>query len=153
MYLQIRCKPHKCVATVYYYIFYIEVSPVLKNNFTRLYQSLPQDINATIYKLMQMVSHKMLQLPNGVLDHVRKFQSIQKINETIICILMAKTRMDTTGLEFCDILETLIESENSRNTVHIIRNGMLYSDTNICLFSGISGHYRNNLTSFMFISQ
>jgi len=76
---------------------------------------------------MQLDGHKILKLPNGVLDHVKKFQSIQKINETVICIVMARTRLDTTGpgLKFCDILECLVESENSK-TIQSIRNGMFF---------------------------
>jgi len=76
-----------------------------------------------------MDSHKILKLPNGILDHVKKFRSIQKINETVICIVMARTRLDTTGpgLKFCDILECLVESENSNRTIQSIRNGMFFT--------------------------
>ena len=116
------------------YVIYAEVSPVLKRNYIKLSQCLPQDTRKTIYKLMQMDSQQILKLPDGVLNHVGAFSSTKKINETIICILMARTRVDTTGLDFCDILECLVESENSRKAIQSIRNGITqHSDVNFML--------------------
>lgn len=106
---------------------FAEISPVLKKNYIRLSRCLPQDPTITIHRLMQMDSQQKLKLPDGVLRHVGAFSSTKKINETIICILMARTRIDSTGcpgLDFCSLLEHLADSENSIKVIESIRNGM-----------------------------
>lgn len=72
----------------------------------------------TIYKIKQLlkpsdeVLRKVIDLPTGDL-----------INETIIAKVMTSITSDIEALQFCDIMENLIDDASSKAHIEILRNG------------------------------
>ena len=96
------------------------VLSVLKKNYTRLWQCLPQDYVKTVHKLKQLIPG----IASNYLDLLRLFPSIEMINETIVGNVICLTMEDGNVFLFCDIMETLCEETAPKNQViEAFRNG------------------------------
>ncbi|XP_065894262.1 uncharacterized protein [Dysidea avara] len=95
---------------------------VLKKNYTRLWQCLPQDYVKTVHKLKQLIPG----IASNYLDLLRLFPSIEMINETIVGNVICLTMEDGNVFLFCDIMETLCEETAPKNQViEAFRNELL----------------------------
>ena len=73
----------------------------------------------TLNKLKQL-----LRLPDGVLSELTNLPTVNVINEAIISLLMtAIIKSDMDALEFCDIMENIVDSKSSKKQNEILRNG------------------------------
>ena len=96
------------------------VLAVLKKNYTRLCQCLPQDYMITLNKLKQILT-----LSDDVLSELTNLPTVNDINNAIIGLLMTviiKSNMD--ALQFCDVMENIVDSK-SKAHIEILRNGNL----------------------------
>ena len=102
-------------------IFFNAVLPILKENFTRLCQCLPQDYMETVDKLKQPLPG----VPVHYLDWLREFLSTELNNEAIIGNVMCGIEADDDVFVFCDFMEKLCDEVTSKNIIEILRNGKL----------------------------
>ena len=96
------------------------VLSVVKKNYTRLCECLPQDHMKNIDNLK-----KLLKLPdNWFSTQLASLSTFGFANEGIIVTLMVKLLdTDEAALQVCDIMEKLIDSEPSKRVVDTFRNG------------------------------
>jgi len=111
-----------CVHLSPQFIFAL-VLPVLKRNYARLCNSLPQDYMKTVDKLKQL----MPGLPADYLDRLRTYPSTELINEAIISNAMCAIKADGDVFEFCSLMEKLCDDITSSNFIKALRNGKLKS--------------------------
>ena len=71
----------------------------------------------TINKLKQL-----LRLPDDVLSNLTNLPTADLINEKIIAILITAIKSDIGALQFCDIVENLIDRKSSTD-IELLRNG------------------------------
>jgi len=95
------------------------VLTVLKENYTRLAHCLPKD-----YKKTLNIITEIQRLPDGALNNVTNLSTVDLINEAIIVVLIIGIKADIGSLQFCDIMETLADSEHSKTTIRTLRSGM-----------------------------
>ena len=106
------------------YYFSVSVLAILKKNYTRLCQCLPQDYMKTINKLKQL-----LRLSDDVLSNLTDLPTADLINENIIVLLMTVIiQSDIDALQICDVMENLIDSKSS-TIIELLRNGKFASTT------------------------
>ena len=98
-------------------IIFVVVLAVLKKNYTRLCQCLPQDYMNTVNKIKQL-----LRLSDDVLSNLTNLPTADLINENIIVLLMTGIKSDIDALQFCDIMESLMDRKSSTD-IEILRNG------------------------------
>ena len=98
-------------------IFCVSVVAVLKKNYARLCCCLPQDYMKTINKLKEFVR------TSGDLSNFANLPTADLINERIIGLLMTAIRSDVEALHFCDVLQSLVDSESSTADVESLRDG------------------------------
>ena len=98
-------------------IFRTSVVAVLKKNYARLCCCLPQDYMKTINKLKELVK------TSGDLSNFANLPTANLINERIIGLLMTGIRSDIEALHFCDVIQSLVDSESSTADVESFRNG------------------------------
>ena len=95
------------------------VLAVLKKNYTRLCHCLPQDYMMTLNKLKQL-----LRLPDDVISELTNLPTVNDINEAIISLLMtAIIKSDMDALQFCDVMENIVDSKSSKAHIEILING------------------------------
>ena len=92
---------------------------MLKKNYTMLCCTLPQEFKQTIFKMKQL-----LRGHDDVLNKLTDLPTVDLINEKIIEILMLLIKSDTDAINFCDVMENLVNSESSTATIEALRNGM-----------------------------
>ena len=101
----------------YRHYFSVSVLTILKKNYTRLCQCLPQDYMKTINKIKQL-----LRLSDDVLSNLTNLPTADLINEKIIVLLITVIQSDIEALQICDLLENLIDSKSS-TIIELLRNG------------------------------
>ena len=94
------------------------VKAVLKKNFGRLCECLPQDCKKTIGEMQ-----KTLPGPDYMFSKMAQIQNPRMANEMIIFQLLMAMKSDIYCLAFCDILKTLVDCEASRQLIHSVRQG------------------------------
>ena len=99
-------------------LFIVVVFMVLKKHYTTLCRSLPQDRIKTINKIKELIqpSDKIL------LDLIR-LSTVELTNEAIIGLLIRGIKTDIDTLDFCDVMEVLVDSEQLKVSVELLRNG------------------------------
>ena len=105
-------------SSYYLFYYYYLVLAVLKKNYTRLCHCLPQDYMKTIDKLRQRLTPS-----DNELSKLTDLPSADVVNEKVIASLITALQSDMAGLQFCDILEYLIDSESSLTAIEALRNG------------------------------
>ena len=100
-----------------YIHIYILVLAVLMKNYTRFCRCLPQDYKKTINKAVQLLG------PFDELNKLTMLPTPDVINEAIVGTIMMGIKSDTAALQFCDIMEHLVDTNSSRMQIQIIRNG------------------------------
>ena len=75
----------------------------------------------TINKIKQL-----LRLSDDVLSNLTNLPTADLINEKIIALLMIGIQLDIGALQFCDIVENLIDSISSAD-IELLRNGKFAS--------------------------
>lgn len=101
-----------------------KVLTVLKKNYTMLCCTLPQEFKQTIFKMKQL-----LRGHDDVLNKLTDLPTVDLINEKIIEILMLLIKSDTDAINFCDVMENLVNSESSTATIEALRNEILEAIT------------------------
>ena len=71
----------------------------------------------TINKIQQL-----LRLSDDVLRNLTNLPTADLINENIIVLLIAEIKSDIDTLQFCDVMESLMDSKSSTD-IEILRNG------------------------------
>ena len=71
----------------------------------------------TINKIKQL-----LRLSDDVLSNLTNLPTADLINENIIVLLMTAIKSDIDALQFCDIMESLMDNKSSTD-IEILRNG------------------------------
>ena len=71
----------------------------------------------TVNKIKQL-----LRLSDDVLSNLTNLPTADLINENIIVLLMTAIKSDIDALQFCDIMESLMDSKSSTD-IEILRNG------------------------------
>ena len=93
------------------------VLAVLKKNYTNLCHCLPQNYLETINKLRLL----------GYSDDISKLiilSATDLINDAIVGYLMVVTiQSDVQALQFCDVMDNLVDSKSSETHIEILRNG------------------------------
>ena len=109
---------------------------LLKENYAKLYQCLPEDYVKTVAKLKQMIPR----LPDNFVDQLKKLRTTKLINEAILGNVMIAIRADEDAFLFCDIMENLCNDFTSRNFIQSLRNGKVTSNikwldchANVCI--------------------
>ena len=72
----------------------------------------------TVNKLKQIVI-----LPDAFLSYLTNLSTVNAINETITALLMTAIKSDMGALQFCDIMENIVDSRSSKAQVELLRNG------------------------------
>ena len=71
----------------------------------------------TINKIKQL-----LRLSDDALSNLTNLPTADLINENIIVLLMTTIKSDIDALQFCDIMENLMDNKSSTD-IEILRNG------------------------------
>ena len=66
----------------------------------------------------------LMTLPDGIINYFNELPTINLINEKIIGFLMSRIKSDVDAVEFCDIVEKLVNSKSSTADIEVFRNGM-----------------------------
>ena len=109
-----------CIYIWYYQLLLnvILVLAVLKKNYTNLCHCLPQDYMKTINKL------RLLGCSDIGLNTITNLPTTDLINDAIVGILMVATiKTDVQALEFCDVMDDMVDSKSSESHIEILRNG------------------------------
>ena len=73
----------------------------------------------TLNKLKQLV-----RLSDDVLSELTNLPTVNDINEAIISFLMiAIIKSDMHALQFCDVMENIVDSISSKSHIEMLRNG------------------------------
>lgn len=73
----------------------------------------------TIDKMKQL-----LRPPDEFLNNLTDQPTVELINEKIITSLIIGIKADVGALQFCDVLEDLVNGESSTTDIEAVRNGM-----------------------------
>ena len=97
----------------------------------------------TINKIKQL-----LRLSDDVLSNLTNLPTAALINENIIVLLMSGIQSDVDALQFCDIVENLIDSISSTD-IELLRNGKFAATIthNITLLMYINNKFYVYLTN------
>ena len=103
------------------YNFCSVVLPLVKKNYARLRDCLPQDYMMTIEKLRQL---KGKEVPEKLVEYFTTFPTGDLANEAIVgTILMGILKSDSSILNVCDTMEYLAKNESSKSFIEKLRNG------------------------------
>ena len=107
------------IIIVYAHRCFFTVLPILMNNFTRLYQCLPQDYVKTVNIMKQQLpgvppdyEHQLMRLP-----------TIEIINKSILSSIIGAILKDEGVIPFCDIMVLLCSDDASRRFINCLRSG------------------------------
>lgn len=95
--------------------FYL-VFQVLKKNYTRLCQCLPQDYMKTIEKLKQLVK-----LQDDIVIYLMNLPSADHVNEAVVASLVTGIKSDVDALRYCDLMENLVDNQSSKTDIDLLR--------------------------------
>ena len=95
------------------------VFTVLKKNYTKLWQCLPQDYMKTVVKLQEL---RVVGPSSDKLSYLINLPTVDLINENILANLIILIKADTQAIKFCDIMEYLVDA-SSQVHIEILRNG------------------------------
>ncbi|XP_065894557.1 uncharacterized protein [Dysidea avara] len=98
-----------------------KVLQVLKRNYTRLCQCLPQNYEKTVDKLKQIMPNT----PDNFIDQMRAYPETEIINEVIMSHVIFAIRSDYGVLEFCNAVDKLYDDVASKKFVASLRNELL----------------------------
>jgi len=107
-------------ATVMIIILIFLVLLVLKKNYGRLHHCLPQDCGKTVEKLKQLLPGKSAIF----FDHLKALPTTDAINEAILYSIMRLIQEDHDVFTFCDTMEVLCDSDESKFFTETLRNGI-----------------------------
>ena len=93
------------------------VLAVLKKNYTKLCQCLPQNYMKTIDKL------RLMGVPDDYLNMFTMLPTADRINDAIVGCLMVVINSDELALQFCDTMDELVDSKSSKTHIERLRNG------------------------------
>ncbi|XP_065914506.1 uncharacterized protein [Dysidea avara] len=102
-----------------------KVLAILKKNYSRLCQCLPQNYMKTATKIKQMGA------PDNFLYQLTTLPSVDVINEAIMSYAISSIKSDSDSLQFCDIVDTLIDSDSSRQFIATLRHDPPLSKTRL----------------------
>ena len=66
---------------------------------------------------------QLVRLPDVVLDQLFYMSSAEVTNEAILGLLIQGITSDVQALQFCDTMESLVDSMQSRLVIKSLRNG------------------------------
>ena len=67
---------------------------------------------------------KLLECPDETLSNITNLPTTDLINDAIVGNLMVATiRSDVRALQFCDIMDDMVDSKSSESCIEILRNG------------------------------
>ena len=95
------------------------VLDILKKNYVKLCECLPQDYMKTIDKMKQLQG-----VPYDDLQSLRKAMTPRIANEGILCVLIRQIKSDIDILKFCDCMNQLVDNTASGQSISTLRNGM-----------------------------
>ena len=99
-------------------IEFISVLAVLMKDYTNLCHCLPQNYMKTIDKL------KLLGFPDEEVNYFTNLTTADLINDGIVAYLMIVTiKSDAQALQFCDVMDKLVDRKSSQIHIKILRNG------------------------------
>ena len=79
---------------------------------------------------------ELLSLSDDYTSSFSNFPTIDLINEAIIGSLMSTIVSDIAALQFCDVLENLVESTSAKMDIEALRNGKgMHIRSYICTYS------------------
>ena len=91
---------------------------LMKLNYTRLCDCLPQDYMRTIQLLMEY-----LETPEEAMRQLTMMQSVELVNENIVGNLMlAVLQSDKDILKFCNIIEEVLSTTKGKKFIQALRN-------------------------------
>ena len=68
--------------------------------------------------------NQLLRLSDDVLSNLTNLPTADLVNESIIVFLMTEIKSDVDALQFCDVVENLIDTISSID-IELLRNGNL----------------------------
>ena len=95
---------------------------VLKKHCSRLCQCLPQDYMKTIGKIK-----KRAVVPDGLIRQLMLLPSPKHVNHHIIAAMMRPLTNEAGVLGFCDLMEFVLDDQQSKVFIENLRNGMYIS--------------------------
>jgi len=75
----------------------------------------------TINKIKQHLG-----VPDSILNMLTNLPTVDLINERIIVSLIIGIESNISTLQFCDLLEILVDGEHSKGVIEVLRNGNLH---------------------------
>ncbi|XP_065885277.1 uncharacterized protein [Dysidea avara] len=96
------------------------VLDILKKNYVKLCECLPQDYMKTIDKMKQLQG-----VPYDDLQSLRKAMTPRIANEGILCVLIRQIKSDIDILKFCDCMNQLVDNTASGQSISTLRNEFL----------------------------
>ena len=91
---------------------------VLKKYYTTLCRSLPQDRIKTINKIKEIMNPG-----DKILFDLMRLSTVELTNEAIIGLLIRGIKTDVDTLNFCDVMEVLVDNEQLKVFIESLRNG------------------------------
>ena len=93
-------------------------------------------------------------MPEGLVQQLTALPSPQQVNHYIIAAMLRPLTNEAGVLGFCDIMESVLEDEQSQAFIEIVRNGMFYKActatinifmhcTYVCTYVGLFCFNRN----------
>ena len=96
----------------------VSVLAVLKKNYMNLCHCLPQTYTKTINKL------QMFGVPDDILMDFINLRTTDLINDAIVgYVMISKVQSEVGALQFCDTMDSLVDSESSKTYIKALRNG------------------------------
>ena len=96
----------------------LAVLSLLKKNYARLCQCLPQDYKETVQKLKQIYGASAY-----ILDSVSTFGPIEVINEAIMCPIFAGIRVENDVFTFCETMKKIVDGPSSQQFIEDLQHG------------------------------
>ena len=98
------------------------VIAVLKKHCPKVCQCLPDDYMKSLDRIRRHAT-----VPEGLIQQLALLPSPKLVNQQIIAAMLRPLTSDAGVLGFCDILESVLDDEQSRSFVERLRNGILYT--------------------------
>jgi len=118
--MDVKCMQNLYVCNCHDNYFNFLVLVVLKKNYGRLHHCLPQDCGKTVEKLKQLIPEKSA----ISFDHLKTLPTTDAINEAILGSSMCLIQEDHDVFIFCEMMEALCDSDESKYTIETLRNGI-----------------------------
>ena len=99
--------------------FVITVLGVLKKHCSKLCQCLPEDYMRTLDRIKRRAS-----VPEGLIQQLTALPTAKQVNHHIIAAMLRPLTNEAGVLGFCDIMESVLEDDQSKAFIESVRNGM-----------------------------